>query len=124
MLSEHDEKLCLEYLYHDLMVKTLENDLKVIQHSKLKVKQPYEELIHQTIQIIRNEYKTIKYDMNKYGVRVYQGNKRNEYFINYTFCANGKSEERTFWNAALKLEVAKRLKEYFTEKKGREKTSF
>lgn len=112
-LTAEEERLSESYILFELARKVLERDLSQIDHSPMKLKDPYIHLLEQTLRNLSKELHSIKATMRKHGLKV-QLNEHDETFSEYTIFYRGYVLTAKYLNAHLKNQVSQHIAKWFT----------
>lgn len=112
-LTKEEERLSESYILFELARKVLERDLSQMDHSPMKLKDPYIRLLEQTLCNLSKELHTIKAAMRKLGLKV-QLNEHDDTFSEYTIFYRGYVLTAKYLNAHLKNQVSQHIAQWFT----------
>ena len=110
-IPEKDRNIMEQAIYLPMVLTILNRDLKVIDTSPFKLKQPYMNLIDETMKVIQIELKDVKYYMNKEKLSV-QEIKRDEAFTMFMFLYKGYEEQHNYFNPRIRNKVHELLEFY------------
>ena len=108
-----DNKLTHTYVINDMMIRTLERDLKYLKEMNLKTVDVLMQLYDKTVRELRSEQIAHKNKMAEQHVYFQSEKKKNELFTNYYFTYSGGAQELTYSNHALRNHTLKALAERF-----------
>lgn len=98
-------------IYLPMVLTILNRDLKVIDASPFKLKQPYVNLVDETMRVIQKELRSVKHYMNKEKLSV-QEIKRDEAFTMFMFLYKGYEEQHNYFNPRIRNKVHELLEFY------------
>jgi len=114
-IPEKDRNIIEQAIYLPMVLTILNRDLAIIQKSPFKLKQPYLQLIEETMRVIQTELANVKRYMNKNTLKV-QELKRDEAFTMFLFLYNGYEEQHNYFNPRIRNRVQE-LMEYYLYKR-------
>jgi len=114
-IPEKDRNIIEQAIYLPMVLTILNRDLAIIQKSPFKLKQPYLQLIEETMKVIQTELANVKRYMNKNTLKV-QELKRDEAFTMFLFLYNGYEEQHNYFNPRIRNRVQE-LMEYYLYKR-------
>lgn len=114
-IPEEDRNVMEQAIYLPMVLTVLNRDLIVINKSPFKLKQPYLDLIEETMKVIQNELTEIKRYMNKNQLKV-QEMKRDDAFTMFMFLYKGYEEHHNYFNPRIRNKVQE-LMEYYLFKR-------
>jgi hypothetical protein len=103
-LQEEDFKIASRFLFLSMAIVVIEQDIKLIENGKFKIKEPYLQLLRRMEHKARLERKQLQKAMKEKKLQVVFIQK-NDTFSTYLFLANGKEEERRYFNPAIRKKV-------------------
>jgi hypothetical protein len=109
IIQEKDKDIIIDYIYLNLMHKTLEHDKKAINFSQIKIKEPYLEMLDGKIKQVKQELDHIKREMKKHGIRVFDMKVKDDLFVEWPYLVRGYYGSQEIWIDAIKLQLKKRL---------------
>lgn len=112
-IPEEDRDILEKAIYLPMVLTVLNKDLKVINHSPFKLKQPYLNLIEQTMKTIQLELAQVKQYMKKNNLKVYESN-RDDAFTMYTFLYKGYEEQHNYFNPRIRNKVQELMDHYLS----------
>ncbi|MFE8696313.1 hypothetical protein ACFYKT_08085 [Cytobacillus sp. FJAT-53684] len=110
-IPEGDRNILEQAIYLPMALTILNRDLIVISKSPFKLKQPYVNLIEETMKIIQKELEDVKDYMNKNKLQVQQI-KRDEAFTMFIFLYKGFEEQHNYFNPRIRNRVQELLDYY------------
>lgn len=110
-IPENDRDLMEQAIYLPMVLTILNRDLAVIHKSPFKLKQPYLELIEETMKVIQNELKNIKQYMRKEKLNVQQVS-HDDAFTGFLFFYKGYEEQHNYFNPRIRNKVQELLSFY------------
>ncbi|UAL49783.1 hypothetical protein K7887_22720 (plasmid) [Sutcliffiella horikoshii] len=113
ILPSEDINIADQYIILNLLIDTLERELKSIEASTIRLQKPYLELTENILSQGRKELIATKQLMRKKGIRVFDKTIRNEDFWDYKYLIRGYEGNFNYLKYALKMKMEKRLLEYF-----------
>ncbi|WP_141433149.1 hypothetical protein [Bacillus sp. 03113] len=111
-IPEEDRTIMEQSFYLPMVLTVLNRDLSVINQSSFKLKQPYLDLIEETMKAIQADLKEVKIYMRKNQLQV-QKMKRDESFTMFLFLYKGYEEHHNYFNPRLRNKVEELLEYYF-----------
>ncbi|MCM3619693.1 hypothetical protein M3936_19160 [Sutcliffiella horikoshii] len=113
ILPTEDINIADQYIILNLLIDTLERELKSIEASTIRLQKPYLELTENILRQGRKELIATKQLMRKKGIRVFDKTIRNEDFWDYKYLIRGYEGNFNYLKYALKMKMEKRLMEFF-----------
>lgn len=110
-IPEEDRNIIEQAIYLPMVLTVLNRDLAVINKSPFKLKQPYINLIEETMKAIQTELKEVKSYMYKNKLKVQQVN-RDEAFTMFLFLYKGYEEQHNYFNPRIRNKVQDLLEFY------------
>lgn len=110
-IPENDRNIMEQAIYLPMVLTILNRDLTVINTSPFKLKQPYAELIEETMKVIQHELKEIKQYMRQKKLRVEQVSHDNA-FTGFLFLYQGYEEQHNYFNPRIRNKVQELLSFY------------
>lgn len=110
-IPEEDRNIIEQAIYLPMVLTVLNRDLIVVNKSPFKLKQPYVNLIEETMKIIQMELKEVKQYMNRNKLKVEQL-KRDEAFTMFMFLYKGYEEHHNYFNPRIRNKVQELLEFY------------
>ncbi|MEH7122043.1 hypothetical protein V7127_02240 [Bacillus sp. JJ1773] len=110
-IPEEDRNIIEQAIYLPMVLTVLNRDLNVINKSPFKLKQPYLNLIEETMKVIQKELKDVKQYMYKNKLKVEQL-KRDEAFTMFIFLYKGYEEQHNYFNPRIRNRVQELLEFY------------
>ncbi len=110
-IPEKDRNIIEQAIYLPMVLTVLNRDLVVINKSPFKLKQPYINLIEETMKVIQTELKEVKSYMYKNKLKVQQLN-HDEAFTMFLFLYKGYEEQHNYFNPRIRNKVQELLEFY------------
>ncbi|MBY0121094.1 hypothetical protein [Bacillus sp. S/N-304-OC-R1] len=110
-IPEEDRNIIEQAIYLPMVLTILNRDLIVVNKSPFKLKQPYLNLIEETMKIIQMELKEVKQYMHRNKLKVEQL-KRDEAFTMFMFLYKGYEEHHNYFNPRIRNKVQELLEFY------------
>lgn len=110
-IPENDRDVMEKAIYLPMVLTILNRDMAVIQDSPFKLKQPYLELIEDTMKVIQRELKQVKQYMNKEKMKV-QRISHDDAFTGFLFYYKGYEEQHNYFNPRIRNKVQELLSFY------------
>lgn len=110
-IPEEDRNVMEQAIYLPMVLTILNRDLIVIDKSPFKLKQPYLDLIEETMKVIQSELAEVKRYMKKNQLKV-QEIKRDEAFTMFMFLYKGYEEHHNYFNPRIRNRVQKLMAHY------------
>src|SRR5690625_6789418 len=107
------EKIASRYLFTDMAIKNLELDLRHLDNSPCKIKDPYYQAMGQLISTAIKERKRLKQLMYKHKLKV-KHIKSNRLYSTYKYNLTANVHELSSFNQILKKHAKEIIKELFT----------
>lgn len=114
-IPEKERDMMEQAIYLPMVLTVLKRDLIVMNKSPFKLKQPYLNMIEETIRLIQKELTEVKYYMHKNKLQVQQL-RRDEAFTMFKFLYNGEEEDHNYFNPRIRNKVQE-LMEYYLFKR-------
>lgn len=114
-IPEDDRDILEKAIYLPMLLTVLNRDLAVINQSSLKLKQPYLELIEETMKAIQIELIKVKRYMKSNKLQVHEM-KRDEAFTMFMFLYKGYEEYHNYFNPRIRNKVQELLTYYLNKK--------
>ena len=121
-IPEKDRNIIEQAIYLPMVLTVLNRDLVVINKSPFKLKQPYINLIEETMKVIQIELKEVKSYMHQNRLKVQQLN-RDEAFTMFLFLYKGYEEQHNYFNPRIRNKVQELL-EFYLYKRHLQKIQF
>jgi hypothetical protein len=103
-LKEEDFKVASRFLFLSMSIVVIEQDIKLVEQGKFKIKEPYLELLRRMEHTARIERKNLQVAMKQKNLQVVFIQK-NDTFSTYLFLSNGYEEEKRYFNPAIRKKV-------------------
>ncbi|MDZ5470240.1 hypothetical protein SM124_00630 [Bacillus sp. 31A1R] len=110
-IPEDDRNILEKAIYLPMVLTVLNKDLLVIHESPFKLKQPYLELVEETMKVIQRELAEVKQYMKRNNLKVFEA-KRDEAFTMFTFLYKGYEEHHNYFNPRLRNRVQELMQYY------------
>lgn len=111
-----DERDIIEQaMYLPMVLIVLEKDRLIIDKAPFKLKEPYLNLVEETIRAVQRDLKTVKDKMRKGNMKVLQIG-HDEAFTMYSFFYKGFEEQHNYFNPRIRNKVHE-LMEYYLYKR-------
>lgn len=114
-IPENDRTIMEQSIYLPMVLTILNRDLSVVQSSPFKLKQPYLQLIEETMKTIQKELKQIKQYMNQQKLKVQQIS-HDEAFTEFMFLYKGYEECHNYFNPRIRNKVQELLSFYLSKR--------
>jgi hypothetical protein len=114
-IPDKDRHLMEQYIYLPMVLTVLTRDMNAIQHSQIKLKQPYLLMIEEAMKKIQNELSEIKKEMKKRQLKVVKI-QQDEAFTMYSFLYKGYEEHHNYFNPRIRNKVQELMIHYFMNK--------
>jgi hypothetical protein len=114
-IPEEDRDIMEKAIYLPMVLIILNRDLSVVKNSPFKLKQPYEELIEETMKTIQRELAEAKQYMKINNLKVLETN-RDDAFTMYMFLYKGYEEHHNYFNPRIRNKVQELMGMYFSKK--------
>lgn len=111
----HDRDIIEQAMYLPMLLIVLEKDRLIFDRSNFKIKEPYLNLIEETIGAVQKELKVVKDKMRKENMKVQQIG-HDEAFTMYSFFYKGFEEQHNYFNPSIRNKVHE-LMEYYLYKR-------
>ncbi|WP_428911332.1 hypothetical protein [Niallia sp. Krafla_26] len=110
-IPEGDRNIMEKAIYLPMVLTILNRDLEIVNCSPFKLKQPYLELIEETMKIIQKELKEVKYYMRQQKLKVEQIS-HDDAFTGFLFLYKGYEEQHNYFNPRIRNKVQELLSFY------------
>ncbi len=114
-ISEKNRNIMEKAIYLPMLLTIFKRDLIVIQKSPFKLKQPYLQLIEETMNFIQAELADVKHYMDTNNLKV-QEVKRDEAFTMFLFLQNENKEKHNYFNPRIRNKVQELMEFYLFER--------
>ena len=111
-IPEDDRDIMEKAMYLPMVLIILNRDLTVVANSPFKLKQPYLDLIEETMKEIQRELAEVKLYMKKNKLQVIE-TKRDDAFTLYRFIYKGYEENHNYFNPRIRNKVQELMETYF-----------
>jgi hypothetical protein len=116
ILPAEDKDIAVEFIILELLIKSLEFDIKVMKQSKMKLKDQHVHFLEYVLSQALKDAAANKKLMTKKGIRVFSREPINEDFVRYPFIIRGYESDFRFFISALKVHTANKLESYYKVK--------
>lgn len=110
-IPEADRDIMEQAIYLPMVLTILNRDLQVIQKSPFKLKQPYLNLVEETMKVLQRELSEVKQYMSKNRLKVQQV-KSDDAFTMFMFLYKGYEEHHNYFNPRIRNKVQELLEYY------------
>ena len=110
-IPENDRDIMEQAIYLPMVLIILNRDLTVIDKSPFKLKQPYLDLLEETMKVIQKELKDVKQYMRQQKLKVEQIN-HDDAFTGFLFLYKGYEEHHNYFNPRIRNKVQELLSFY------------
>ncbi|WP_080847413.1 hypothetical protein [Cytobacillus gottheilii] len=110
-IPEADRDIMEQAIYLPMVLTILNRDLQVIQKSPFKLKQPYLNLVEETLKAIQRELAEVKKYMSNNRLKVEQI-KSDDAFTMFMFLYKGYEEHHNYFNPRIRNKVQELLEYY------------
>ncbi|WP_174730680.1 hypothetical protein [Mesobacillus harenae] len=110
-IPENERNIMEQAIYLPMVLTVLNRDRLIVEKSPFKLKEPYLELIEETMKVIQKELHEAKLFMRQNKLRV-EELKRDESFTMYLFLFKGYEEQHNYFNPRIRNKVQELLKHY------------
>jgi len=114
-IPEQDRDIMEKAIYLPMVLIILNRDLTVVNDSPFKLKQPYLELIEETMKEIQKELAGVKQYMKQNKLQVMEI-KRDDVFTMYMFIYKGYEENHNYFNPRIRNKVQELMEFYLLKK--------
>jgi hypothetical protein len=114
-IPEDDRDIMEKAMYLPMVLIILNRDLTVVENSPFKLKQPYLDLIEETMKEIQRELADVKLYMKKNKLQVIE-TKRDDAFTLYRFIYKGYEENHNYFNPRIRNKVQELMEAYLLKK--------
>ncbi|MEH7073662.1 hypothetical protein [Neobacillus drentensis] len=114
-IPEGDRDIMEQAMYLPMVLIILNRDLNVVEKSPFKLKQPYLDLIEETMKEIQRELADVKQYMKKNNLQVVE-TKRDDAFTMYRFIYKGYEENHNYFNPRIRNKVQELMEAYLLKK--------
>jgi hypothetical protein len=114
-IPDEDRYLMEQFIYLPMVLTVLNRDMNAIQHSQIKLKQPYLLMIEEAMKKIQKELSEIKKEMKKRQLKVVKI-QQDEAFTMYSFLYKGYEEHHNYFNPRIRNKVQELIIHYFINK--------
>lgn len=115
LIPEKDKNIIEKAIYLPMLVIVLNQDLKIINNSPIKLKSPYSEWLEETIRTIQKELSDVKRYMKQNQIKV-EKVKTEESFTEYVFIYKGYEDIHRYFNPKLRNRTEELLKYYLYQR--------
>lgn len=110
-IPEHDRDIIEQAMYLPMVLTVLEKDRLIIDKSPFKLKEPYLNLVEETIKAVQRDLKVTKDKMRKENMKVQQIG-HDETFTMYSFFYKGFEEQHNYFNPRIRNKVHELMEFY------------
>ncbi|WP_338472103.1 hypothetical protein R4Z10_04980 [Niallia sp. XMNu-256] len=110
-IPEQDRNVMEQAIYLPMVLTILNRDIQIVNSSPFKLKQPYLELIEETMKTIQKELKEVKYYMRQQKLKVEQIS-HDDAFTGFLFLYKGYEEQHNYFNPRIRNKVQELLSFY------------
>jgi hypothetical protein len=114
-IPEDDRDIMEKAMYLPMVLIILNRDLTVVANSPFKLKQPYLDLIEETMKEIQRELAEVKLYMKMNKLQVIE-TKRDDAFTLYRFIYKGYEENHNYFNPRIRNKVQELMEAYLLKK--------
>jgi hypothetical protein len=114
-IPDDDRDIMEKAMYLPMVLIILNRDITVIENSPFKLKQPYLDLIEETMKEIQRELAEVKLYMKKNKLQVIE-TKRDDAFTLYRFIYKGYEENHNYFNPRIRNKVQELMEAYLLKK--------
>ncbi|MEH7414322.1 hypothetical protein V7266_03395 [Neobacillus drentensis] len=114
-IPEDERDIMEKAIYLPMVLIILNRDLNVVTNSSFKLKQPYLNLIDETMKCIQRELADVKQYMKRNKLQVIE-TKRDDAFTTYMFIYKGYEENHNYFNPRIRNKVQELLETYLSKK--------
>ncbi len=118
-IAKHDRDIIEQAIYLPMLLTLLNRDLTVVKNSPFKLKNPYEQLIKETMIVIQKELAEVKQYLKKNNIQVHRV-KSDDLFTMYLFLYKGYEEHHNYFNPRLRNRTEELLRHYLLDKQKKE----
>ena len=115
LIPEKDQAVIEKAIYLPMVIIVLNQDLKIINNSAIKLKTPYTEWIEKTIITVQKELSDVKRYMKQNQIKV-EKMKTDESFTQYVFIYKGYEDIHRYFNPRLRNRTEELLKYYLYQR--------
>ncbi|OBA09078.1 hypothetical protein A9D36_20665 [Bacillus subtilis] len=98
-------------LFLPMAITILNRDLSGIEQSTLKLKQPYKQLISESLKIAQKDLMEVRKELRKRKIVIHEA-ERDEAFTLYVFVIDGYEEKHRYFNPRIREQVSELLTLY------------
>jgi hypothetical protein len=110
-IPDYDRDIIEQAIYLPMTIIVLEKDRLVFEKSPFKLKQPYLNLLEETIKAVQRDLKMVKDKMRRGNMKVEQIG-HDESFTSYAFLYKGYEEQHNYFNPRIRNKVNELLEYY------------
>jgi hypothetical protein len=118
MIPDHDRDIIEQAIYLPMVIIVLEKDRIAIDRAPFKLKEPYLNLVEETIKTVQRDLKVVKDKMRKGNMKVQQIG-HDKAFTKYSFLYKGFEGQHNYFNPRIRNKVHELL-EYYLYKRFKE----
>jgi hypothetical protein len=112
-ITEEDKNIVLESVLNQLLIEMVERDTIAIRQSKVKLKEPYLDLLEQVLSNAIQKRKELNDKKRTLGIKVMDKKDINEDFVEYPYLVRGYNSQMNLFRSAIRNYVRDRLKTHF-----------
>ncbi len=113
-IPEKDRDILEQAMYLPMLLTILERDRIIIDNAGFKLKEPYLQLIEETIKAVQRDLKETRLAMRKGQMKVEQV-ARDEAFTMFLFIYKGFEEQHNYFNPRIRNKVQELMEYYFSK---------
>lgn len=114
-IPEEDRDIIELAMYLPMLLTVLERDRLVIEKAPFKLKQPYKNIVEETIKAVQSELKSVKDKMRKGNMKLQQIGHDNT-FTQFMFFYKGYEEQHNYFNPRIRNKVQELLEFYLIKR--------
>ena len=115
-IPESDRDIIEKALYLPMLIVVLERDRLIFEKAAFKLKQPYVDLVEDTLKQVQRDLKKAKDYLRKNKIKI-QEIERDDAFTTYAFIYKGYEEHHNYFNMRIRNKVNELLNKYLRSKK-------
>ncbi|KAB2337666.1 hypothetical protein F7731_08725 [Cytobacillus depressus] len=110
-IPNDDRDIIEQAMYLPMVLTVLEKDRLIIDKAPFKLKQPYLNLVEETIKAVQRDFKVTKENMRKGNMKLQQTG-RDDTFTQFMFFYKGYEEQHNYFNPRIRNKVNELLEHY------------
>jgi len=114
-IPENDRIIMEQAIYLPMVITILNRDLAIVTSCPFKLKQPYLDLIEETMKFIQKELKEVKQYMRQQKLKVERVS-HDEAFTGFLFLYKGYEEQHNYFNPRIRNKVQELLSFYLSKR--------